>query len=271
MAYHKSSISRPKSLNKESDIVERKKPNSRRQKTYCICEGPSDGFMIECETCRGWFHASCVSLDEKNIPAHFYCQSCVIDSKEMEDTIVEALSLLAEQAASQSLNHLQDMSSDRDEESMEEEFQPLTSDDKENIPNGIVKVEAHSILKKRKVLQIGNNDASKMDIPSSPMDNTHSGSEDSSPSTDPPSSPSSPTSPGVAHIPGRTQPHSVTKTYTRKNKKQIAVLEKYYEESQSPDANMIHHIAHESNLPEQKVGRWFYDKRRRTKQLNQGH
>jgi len=163
------------------------------------------------------------------------------------------------------------MSSDRDE-SMQEELQPLTSDDKENIPNGIVKVEAHSILKKRKVLQIGNGDAkSLMDIPSSPMsDNTHSGSEDSSPSTDPPSSPSSPTSPGAAHT-RRNQPHSVTKTYTRKNKKQIAVLEKFYEESQSPDADMIHHIANESNLPEQKVARWFYDKRRRSKQLNQGH
>jgi len=272
MAFHKTTFSRPTTLIKESDILERKKPLPKTKKTYCICGGPSDGLMIECETCKDWFHASCVGVEEKNIPSHYYCQTCVIDSKELEDTIVEALSLLAEQAATQSLNHLQDMS-DREHE---EFTPPLASDDKENVPNGMIRVEDHeSMMKKRKALHLASLDTaafgkSGMDnqIPSSPMSDTHSESDDSSPSTDPPSSPASPNSFSPSPHMRRNQPHAVTKTYTRKNKKQISVLEKYYEDHQSPDANMIHHIAFESNLPEQKVARWFYDKRRRSKQLN---
>jgi hypothetical protein len=73
-------------------------------------------------------------------------------------------------------------------------------------------------------------------------------SDDSSPS-ELPSSPPTPPSPG------RRMSHhsSLAKTYTRKSKKQIAVLEKYYTENPSPDTNMIHAIANECNLPEQKV------------------
>ena len=59
---------------------------------------------------------------------------------------------------------------------------------------------------------------------------------------------SSPTSPGR-----RGHGHAVTKTYTRKSKKQIVALEKYYLQNPSPDTAMIHMIAVECNLPDQKV------------------
>jgi hypothetical protein len=101
--------------------------------------------------------------------------------------------------------------------------------------------------------------------PSSPLSDA-SGSEDSSTSI-----PSSPIDHSSSPHPKRIQAHPVTKTYTRKNKKQISILERYYEENQTPDANMIHLIAKDSGLPDQKVSRWFYDKRRRSKQLGLAH
>ena len=30
--------------------------------TYCVCRKPSQGFMLQCELCRDWFHSTCVPL-----------------------------------------------------------------------------------------------------------------------------------------------------------------------------------------------------------------
>lgn len=33
---------------------------------YCVCMKPSSGFMLQCELCHDWFHASCVPLPKLN-------------------------------------------------------------------------------------------------------------------------------------------------------------------------------------------------------------
>jgi hypothetical protein len=281
--YYRSSrdIRAVKTSNKVNDSRTGQK-SLKRLKTYCICNGPSEGLMIECETCRDWFHIQCVQIEEKNIPNHYNCVSCSPTSQ-LEETIVEALSLLAEKASRQNkLKHKNELS-DRDEESMEEEIPVLTSDDKDCTPYKTIKKDFRFFSPKKEIStneiiqdktyssDISDSNAllalhnAKISHYSGSHLSDNSGSEDSSPPIDPPSSPSSPSSPSVTK---RGHSHSVTKTYTRKSKKQIAFLEKYYEENHSPDANRIHMIALESGLPEQKVSRWFYDKRRRSKQLN---
>lgn len=49
---------------------------------YCICRRPDtdddDGLMVGCESCDGWFHASCVGLDEEMVELLdvYICKSC---------------------------------------------------------------------------------------------------------------------------------------------------------------------------------------------------
>ncbi|WVQ90596.1 hypothetical protein IAS59_004377 [Cryptococcus gattii] len=49
---------------------------------YCICRKPDtdddEGLMVGCESCDGWFHASCVGLDEEMVGLLdvYICKSC---------------------------------------------------------------------------------------------------------------------------------------------------------------------------------------------------
>lgn len=43
--------------------------------SYCVCKGPLSGFMMQCDLCRDWFHAACVTLP-KSAP-----QTCLVKPK----------------------------------------------------------------------------------------------------------------------------------------------------------------------------------------------
>ena len=57
-------------------------------KLYCLCKLPHDGErpMLQCDSCRDWFHWDCVGLtppgddedDEEIAPANFQCPGCCI-------------------------------------------------------------------------------------------------------------------------------------------------------------------------------------------------
>ena len=57
-------------------------------KLYCLCKLPHDGErpMLQCDSCRDWFHWDCVGLtppgddedDEEVAPADFQCPSCCV-------------------------------------------------------------------------------------------------------------------------------------------------------------------------------------------------
>ena len=57
-------------------------------KLYCLCKLPHDGErpMLQCDSCRDWFHWDCVGLtppgddedDEEVAPADFQCPSCCL-------------------------------------------------------------------------------------------------------------------------------------------------------------------------------------------------
>ncbi|XP_034238098.1 chromatin remodeling protein EBS-like [Thrips palmi] len=56
--------------------------SSRKAKddVFCHCRGPEDGFMIECESCKEWFHGTCVGVEnqtEANNFIHWSCFVCV--------------------------------------------------------------------------------------------------------------------------------------------------------------------------------------------------
>lgn len=246
--------------------------------------------MIECETCGEWFHGSCIGIEEHSVPDHYHCDTCadpvkLMGSKQLEDTIVEALSLLAGQGA----HRVKSETIDLDQENTPENLNRITRYNSSTAVELIARLKPEeAVVPSRKKLMYSNdvtNVTDRMIIDGSPRANGVSSSATSSPLR-PGSSPSSPIfngsygdlspinsssehdlSPPLLSSPSSRRSHNVTKTYTRKNKKQITILERYYAENSCPDASMIHAIATEANLPEQKVSRWFYDKRRRSKQL----
>ena len=46
---------------------------------FCFCKMPAqyDTDMIECETCKCWYHCCCVKLDPSNLPDHWECPQCL--------------------------------------------------------------------------------------------------------------------------------------------------------------------------------------------------
>ena len=47
--------------------------------SFCHCQGPESGLMIECNKCKIWYHNNCIGLNEadtKNILLYF-CQNCI--------------------------------------------------------------------------------------------------------------------------------------------------------------------------------------------------
>ena len=35
-------------------------PQNLADVKYCVCRKPSQGFMLQCELCKDWFHSKCV-------------------------------------------------------------------------------------------------------------------------------------------------------------------------------------------------------------------
>lgn len=59
----------------------RRRPSSimgKKLPVYCVCRKPYDGEkMVECSTCKEWFHCSCIRLAVTNISELFWlCESC---------------------------------------------------------------------------------------------------------------------------------------------------------------------------------------------------
>ncbi|XP_022091080.1 uncharacterized protein LOC110979526 isoform X2 [Acanthaster planci] len=49
-----------------------------RDMISCVCRNQEEeGFMIQCETCYGWQHGSCVGLTESTIPKQYICSFCI--------------------------------------------------------------------------------------------------------------------------------------------------------------------------------------------------
>lgn len=52
-------------------------------KKYCICRRGDDGlqFMIECDSCKEWFHGHCIGMNSEDEPAmkdqqNYICIGC---------------------------------------------------------------------------------------------------------------------------------------------------------------------------------------------------
>jgi len=62
--------------------VETLSSDSDDEITYCVCDKPDDGtIMIQCHSCRDWYHPRCVGLDQKKIEKEgieedYSCPSC---------------------------------------------------------------------------------------------------------------------------------------------------------------------------------------------------
>ncbi|KAJ2963402.1 hypothetical protein NQZ79_g1513 [Umbelopsis isabellina] len=63
---------------KPNDTAEQKKKPQKSKKLYCICQQPYDGNpMVQCDSCREWFHCSCVNLDpDEAEDIDWTCDSC---------------------------------------------------------------------------------------------------------------------------------------------------------------------------------------------------
>ena len=57
----------------DPDIV----PPETEQK-YCLCRGPEEGFMVQCDLCEDWFHGRCVNMSrsESSEIEEYLCPNC---------------------------------------------------------------------------------------------------------------------------------------------------------------------------------------------------
>lgn len=37
------------------------------KETYCLCRGGAEGFMVECDSCKDWYHGVCVKVNRKDV------------------------------------------------------------------------------------------------------------------------------------------------------------------------------------------------------------
>lgn len=66
---------------------------------YCFCRKPESGYMLQCELCNEWFHATCLHIPKgKRAPgkdigreARFLCVACVQSRRPRLDAIVSLL------------------------------------------------------------------------------------------------------------------------------------------------------------------------------------
>ncbi|KAJ3243573.1 Transcription factor bye1 [Chytriomyces hyalinus] len=68
-------------------VRELKQPyNEKGERVYCICRGVDDGkFMIQCDTCKDWYHGACVDISERQGRAitRYDCLQCVQAKNEL--------------------------------------------------------------------------------------------------------------------------------------------------------------------------------------------
>ena len=51
--------------------------HSKNVDIYCECRGTDDGsLMVQCDTCKKWFHMQCVN-DNKNTTTEWFCRQCL--------------------------------------------------------------------------------------------------------------------------------------------------------------------------------------------------
>lgn len=66
---------------------------------YCFCRKPESGYMLQCELCNEWYHASCLHIPKgKRMPgkdlgkeSRFLCSSCMRTRRPRLDAIVSLL------------------------------------------------------------------------------------------------------------------------------------------------------------------------------------
>nr|XP_022295005.1 uncharacterized protein LOC111105125 [Crassostrea virginica] len=73
---------KPKSSDEHDVTVTRgRKRSAKRSYRYCLCKSTRPaGLMVQCDTCRDWFHPKCVGETEehvKNIPT-YSCPDCTL-------------------------------------------------------------------------------------------------------------------------------------------------------------------------------------------------
>ncbi|KAJ3090059.1 hypothetical protein HDU96_003552, partial [Phlyctochytrium bullatum] len=74
-------------------VRQRKQPyNEKGERVYCVCRKPDNGkFMIQCDTCKDWYHGSCIGITEKaakNIDS-YECDECQEVKKENEALLAQ--------------------------------------------------------------------------------------------------------------------------------------------------------------------------------------
>ncbi|KAJ3208407.1 PHD finger protein 3 [Dinochytrium kinnereticum] len=81
-------------------VRQRKQPyNEKGERVYCICRTIDNGkFMIQCDSCKDWYHGTCVSITERAARdiTSYECEECIAVRKENE-----ALAAIRRQEASE--------------------------------------------------------------------------------------------------------------------------------------------------------------------------
>ena len=69
--------------------------DQRADSVYCYCREPESGYMVQCELCYEWYHATCLHASEgKRIPkknSRFRCAVCVRTRRPSLNAIVSLL------------------------------------------------------------------------------------------------------------------------------------------------------------------------------------
>ena len=73
--------------------------NSHPQVVYCFCRKPESGYMLQCELCNEWYHASCLHIPKgkrsggRDIAkdSRFLCALCLRTRRPRLDAIVSLL------------------------------------------------------------------------------------------------------------------------------------------------------------------------------------
>lgn len=77
--------------------------NNEEEINRCFCDRINliDTYMIDCDRCHGWFHASCVGIARDEVPSHWICDDCKIQIMVIEqiDVISGAISRSGAQAS----------------------------------------------------------------------------------------------------------------------------------------------------------------------------
>jgi cohesin loading factor subunit SCC2 len=77
--------------------------NNEEEVNRCFCERINliDTYMIDCDRCHGWFHASCVGIARDEVPSYWVCDDCKIQIMVIEqiEVISAAISRSGAQAS----------------------------------------------------------------------------------------------------------------------------------------------------------------------------